>query len=697
MRDEIHQFWPHAVAYGVVLAKQHCRPRAAVVQLLRVASPCALLGLLAYAVSNLKAAAIRKMEESTVPDLEDQFLDYCFCFAELCSIMMGVSFFVNRLATQSASGLRHLLHVSGLSRIAFWWAFVCVEGLLQGAVDAMLVAVIGSQFLQIRVIQNTSFLLLAVALSLIISSAALLGCMLQMLLRSPKASNIVTTVLSVVLTTAASLYSSSQAVVPNVRLPWFVICCPVMTSYQLLWTLAKACGSTGGGHCLSVQDMNDGPLYSPVEMLFGSERSAEASPGAAFFSLSVAVVMQQVLLWPLVLGLDMLRHPSLQRAWKGTEVGGNGASEAEMHKKSTFALQVKQLVHWYDWLPCRMNAVADGQITRVLDGLSFDIRPGGMLGLLGPNGAGKTTTIRCITGEELPRMGCVSLCAQRASSDARSSGPEDFALVDEASVDWPGSPRLKEAEEGLLDDTGEKRNIMACLGLCPQESALCADLSVEEHLLFFARLRQAAYPERVAGNFLHSIRLDLKATATPDELSGGMRRRLAVGCAMVAQPAVALLDEPTTGLDPVARREIWTAVLSARDAGTACLLTTHMLEEAEELCTYIVVLSRGQVAAEGSVQHLKDLWSIGYMLHVEARAGEESRAKEYVASLLPDVHKVPARTSLHGQMIFNVSKDTEFVGNLFLQLARDAAPNGVRHWGITQASLEDAYMRIITQ
>jgi len=164
---------------------------------------------------------------------------------------------------------------------------------------------------------------------------------------------------------------------------------------------------------------------------------------------------------------------------------------------------------------------------------------------------------------------------------------------------------------------------------------------------------------------------------------------------MVGHPALALLDEPTTGLDPIARREIWASIMDARDSGTACLLTTHMLEEAEELCTHIVILSKGRVAAEGSVQQLKDSWSTGYMLHVDAKAGAEAQVRSYIASLLPERYQTPVKTSLHGQMIFNVSKDAEFVGNLFLQLAKDADSNGIRHWGISQASLEDAYMRIV--
>lgn len=186
-----------------------------------------------------------------------------------------------------------------------------------------------------------------------------------------------------------------------------------------------------------------------------------------------------------------------------------------------------------------------------------------------------------------------------------------------------------------------------------------------------------------------------KRTSLPNELSGGMRRRLAIGCAMVGNPALAMLDEPTTGLDPVARREIWNAISAARDCGTACLLTTHILEEAEQLCTYIVILSSGRIAAEGSVQQLKETYSLGYLLSIDAQATDMDKVKAYVGTLLPDRHKNPVKTTLHGQMIYSVGTNARDVGNLFIALDGGASANGIRSWGISQASLEDAYLRII--
>lgn len=637
-------------------------------------------------------------------DLEESIVDYLLCFTALASIMMGLSFFVSRLAAERESGLRHLTHVSGLSRVAFWAAMIFVEGLLQGLMEATLMVLIGGLVLQVRVVKETSTLLVMVSLASVVASTVLLGCILHMVFRSQRASNVVATSLAVVLSIAASVFSASHPLVPTERLTWWVMVCPVMTSFQAFWTLAQACSILGGNQCLQLQDLNDGPIYSPIEMLFGTPRAAEATLGAGLFSLLMAVFVQHLFLWPLVFMADLVYYRPLRRHRNGGEAEDPGSRASNPNA----ALEIKQLVHWYGFfagLSSQLQKVAD--VPKVLDGVSFCIEPGAMLGLLGPNGAGKTTTIRCITGEEVARKGEVVLNSQGGFSVASGSarfgtatpgGLEYFTPINgEFSQREPSE--LSHTEAGELLGGAAMQRLRQCagafLGLCPQESALNPDLSVEDHLAFFARLRDVAQPEAVAARFLRAIRLEHRRTAVPDELSGGMRRRLAVGCSMVGHPALALLDEPTTGLDPVARREIWTAIMDARDSGTACLLTTHMLEEAEELCTHIVILSQGRVAAEGSVQQLKDAWSTGYMLHVDAKAGEEHRVKQYVASLLPDHYKTPVKTSLHGQMIFNVSKDAEFVGHLFLQLAKGAAEHGIRHWGISQASLEDAYIRII--
>lgn len=277
-----------------------------------------------------------------------------------------------------------------------------------------------------------------------------------------------------------------------------------------------------------------------------------------------------------------------------------------------------------------------------------------MLGLLGPNGSGKTTTIRCITGEEAVEHGRIVV-----DTSARGQG--------------------------------------AYVGLCPQETVLNTDLTVEENLLFFAYVRGAFGSEAktYVSEILGAICMEEKKHWFPDTLSGGMKRRLAVGCAMIAQPLLTILDEPTTGLDPVSRRGIWSTISDIRAKGGCCLLTTHMLEEAETLATQIVVLRKGDVLAKGTVQSLKDRWGEGYMLSLDTARDEVEKAITYVSSLLPEQDRKPIRTTEHGQCTFKLSCSGEALGHLIIKLAQGQNNNGIRHWGLSQASLEDTYLRII--
>eukprot|EP00439_Symbiodinium_sp_Y106_P009622 s2837_g1.t1 len=131
-----------------------------------------------------------------------------------------------------------------------------------------------------------------------------------------------------------------------------------------------------------------------------------------------------------------------------------------------------------------------------------------------------------------------------------------------------------------------------------------------------------------------------------------------------------------------------------KQAGGCCLLTTHMLEEAEYLSSHIVILRRGVVAAEGSVQALKNEWGQGYMLSIDSEESkdlDEAEAQQFVSSLLDASDRTPVKSQRHGQATYKFSKDEESLGHLIIDIARGKAKYGIRHWGISQASLEDAY------
>src|SRR5882757_10820682 len=203
-----------------------------------------------------------------------------------------------------------------------------------------------------------------------------------------------------------------------------------------------------------------------------------------------------------------------------------------------------------------------------VDGIDFTIEPGEAFGFLGPNGAGKTSTMRMI--------GCVS---------PRSGG------------------RLTVLG---LDPEHDGAQIRARLGVVPQEDNLDTELSVWDNLMIYGRYFDLPRPEirRRAEELLDFVQLSDRRDSRVEPLSGGMKRRLTIARALINQPEVLLLDEPTTGLDPQARHMLWERLYRLKQQGTTLVLTTHYMDEAEQLCDRLVIMDGGQIVAEGSPREL---------------------------------------------------------------------------------------------
>ena len=212
--------------------------------------------------------------------------------------------------------------------------------------------------------------------------------------------------------------------------------------------------------------------------------------------------------------------------------------------------------------------------SRVVDGLDFSIAPGECLGVIGPNGAGKTTTIRMCLGLTGPDEGQIHY----------------FARSDGSALAMP--------RDALA--------IKARLGVVSQFDSLDPDFTCAENLFVFGRyfgLGRAALAERVP-QLLDFAALGHKQHAKPGELSGGMKRRLSLARALINNPDLLLLDEPTTGLDPQARHLMWERLQMLLQGGKSILLTTHFMDEAERLCHRLLVLDHGHKIAEGKPREL---------------------------------------------------------------------------------------------
>jgi lipooligosaccharide transport system ATP-binding protein len=220
-----------------------------------------------------------------------------------------------------------------------------------------------------------------------------------------------------------------------------------------------------------------------------------------------------------------------------------------------------------------------GDFTAV-DGVDFELHRGEAFGFLGPNGAGKSSTMRMI--------GCVS------------------------------PPTSGELSILGLDPVADGPQIRARLGVVPQEDTLDVDLTVRENLLVYGRyfgLRRDVIAERTR-RLLDFVQLTERAGDQVDPLSGGMKRRLTIARSLINEPEILILDEPTTGLDPQARHVVWDRLFRLKQQGVTLILTTHYMDEAEQLCDRLVVMDRGKIAAEGSPRQLIDHWATAEVLEL---------------------------------------------------------------------------------
>jgi lipooligosaccharide transport system ATP-binding protein len=234
-----------------------------------------------------------------------------------------------------------------------------------------------------------------------------------------------------------------------------------------------------------------------------------------------------------------------------------------------------------------------GRFTAV-DGVDFDVARGEAFGFLGPNGAGKSSTMRMI--------GCVS------------------------------TPTAGELRILGMDPVRDGSRIRARLGVCPQLDNLDPDLTVLDNLTTYARYFgiPRAEARRRAAELLDFVQLADRADSRVEPLSGGMKRRLTIARALVNEPELVLFDEPTTGLDPQARHLLWERLFRLKQRGATLVLTTHYMDEAEQLCDRLVVMDGGLIVAEGSPRALITRYSTPEV--VELRFGAESPA-EYADKL----------------------------------------------------------------
>lgn len=246
-----------------------------------------------------------------------------------------------------------------------------------------------------------------------------------------------------------------------------------------------------------------------------------------------------------------------------------------------------------------------------VDGLSFEVAPGESFGLLGPNGAGKSTTMKMI--------GAVS---------TRSGG--DLQILG-------------------LDPDRYGPEIRSRLGVVPQQDNLDGELNARENLYIYGRY--FGLPSRVchekADELLAFAQLEDKAKNKVDQLSGGMKRRLTIARGLINDPRILLLDEPTTGLDPQARHVLWDRLFRLKERGTTLVLTTHYMDEAEQLCDRLVVVDKGRIMAEGTPASLIREHSSREVLEVRFGSDRNTQVAAQLSGIGDRVEVLPDRILIY--------------------------------------------------
>jgi len=248
-----------------------------------------------------------------------------------------------------------------------------------------------------------------------------------------------------------------------------------------------------------------------------------------------------------------------------------------------------------------------------VDEIDFDVARGESFGLLGPNGAGKSTTMRII-----------GATSQRTSGDLTILGmdPEKFG------------PQIR-----------------AHLGVVPQQDNLDMNLSVSENLYIYGRYfgLSRKFLKTKIEELLEFAQLQEKRNAKVESLSGGMKRRLTIARGLVSEPEILMLDEPTTGLDPQARHILWDRLFRLKEQGVTLVITTHFMDEAEQLCDRLVVMDKGKIMAEGSPAQLIKDYSTKEVLEIRFGSERNSEMADQLRGMCDRIEELPDRILLYSE------------------------------------------------
>ncbi|XP_025412978.1 ABC transporter A family member 1-like isoform X2 [Sipha flava] len=288
--------------------------------------------------------------------------------------------------------------------------------------------------------------------------------------------------------------------------------------------------------------------------------------------------------------------------------------------------------------------------------LSLAVNSGEVLGLLGHNGAGKTTTMRIITMEEKETIGKIFI----KGHNIRESQDIAYKMI----------------------------------GYCPQHDALWSSLTIREHLNIYATIRGITKNQiqNIIDKYIEGLQITEHADKQVSCCSGGTRRKLSFALAMIGNPKLVLLDEPSTGMDPRSKRYLWDAIISSFQGTKGAILTTHSMEEADALCSRVGIMVKGQLRCLGSTQYLKNLYGAGYTLEIKLKPhGDMDDVKNFVITSFPNAIQ---EEEFADRLVFGVPQSTVIsLAQCFLNLENAKNMYDIQEYSFGQTTLEQVYLK----
>merc|ERR1712054_24534 len=290
--------------------------------------------------------------------------------------------------------------------------------------------------------------------------------------------------------------------------------------------------------------------------------------------------------------------------------------------------------------------------------VSFGVNENECMGVLGHNGAGKTTTINMLTGLFSPSGGTANINGYNIKTDFTA--------------------------------------IYAEMAVCPQHDILWPTLTAKEHLEFFGQLKgyfRGALRQRVL-TALNQVNLMAFANRYSGGFSGGMKRRLSMANALVGDPSVVFMDEPSTGLDPASKHQLWEVISNAKGQNKSMILTTHSMEEADVLCDRIAIMASGEIQCVGAGYQLKRRFGKGYTFQISSSKNMQDVDK-YVHSLFPSARLLGE--PIGGLAKYEVSREDVVISRVFSELTENTAnieTFGITSWGLTETTLEEVFLKL---